>query len=693
MRLPLAALTLLTTASLLSIPSPAYGQQGAVNGEWRFYGGDAGNTKYSPLSQIDASNVKELSIAWRWKAENFGPRPENNWEVTPLMVGGVLYFTAGTRRDVVAVDAATGETLWMYRLDEGERGDRAVRVQNRGLAYWTDGKDDQRILMITLGFQLVALDAKTGRPIANFGKDGLVDLTEGLDRDVVKPGQIGSSSPPIVVRDVIVTGAALLAGTQPASKTNVPGYIRGFDVRTGKRVWTFKTIPQAGEEGVETWENESWKYTGNAGAWAPLAGDEELGYVYIPVEAPTGDFYGGHRLGDNLFSDCLVALDAKTGKKVWHYQVIHHDIWDYEPSSPPLLMDVTVDGRKIKAVALVMKHAFTFVFDRVTGKPVWPIEERPVMQSTVPGERTSPTQPFPTKPAAFDRQGVTKDDLIDFTPELRAEAEKILEQYAYGPLFMPPQRREDLGNKIAPLMLPHHTGGANWPGAALDPETGFFYVSSLTNPETLMVSPGTPARTDMAYVGGGARAGGARGAAGAAGARGAPGPGGRAGGRGAGAGPGAGGGGEGPPARTNIGPQGLPLIKGPWGRITAIDMNTGDHAWMTHNGDAPDAVKNHPAMKGIDLSKVGRPERTNLLVTKTLLFSSDGAGLFNSGPGGGGKKFRALDKKTGAIIHEMELPANVTGSPMTYMLDDRQYIVVATGARGVPAELIALAVP
>ena len=680
---------------LLSFAGSLLAQQGATNGEWRFYGGDAGNTKYSPLDQIDAKNVKELGIAWRWKTENFGPTTESLWEVTPLMVGGVLYLTAGSRRDVVAVDGATGETLWMYRLDEGERGERAVRKQNRGVAYWSDGKGDNRIILITAGFQLVALDAKTGRAIPTFGKDGIVDLTEGLDREVVKPGQIGSSSPAIVIRDVIVTGAALLAGTAPASKTNVPGYIRGFDVRTGKRIWTFKTVPQAGEEGVETWENESWKYTGNAGAWAPLSGDEETGYVYIPVEAPTGDFYGGHRPGDNLFSDCLVCLDVKTGRKIWHYQIIHHDIWDYEPSSPPLLMDVTVAGKKIKAVGLPTKHAFTFVFDRVTGKPVWPIEERPVPQSPVPGERTSPTQPFPTKPAAFDRQGVTKDDLIDFTPELRAEAEKILEQYAYGPLFTPPLRREDVGDKIGPMTLPTHTGGANWPGAAFDPETGLFYVSSLTNPEVLMVTAGTPARTDMAYVGGGGRAGGARGGA-------APGGGGAArGGRGAGGardGAAAGGGaaafaGEGPPARSNIGPQGLPLIKGPWGRITAIDMNTGEHAWMVHNGDAPDAVKNHPALKGIDLSKVGRPERAPLMVTKTLLFAADGAGLFNSGPGGGGRKFRALDKKTGATIHEMELPSNTTGIPMTYMLNDRQYIVVATGARGVPAELIALALP
>ena len=658
---------------LVVLATSLFAQKGATNGEWRYYGGDAGNTKYSPLDQINASNAKELAIVWRWKAENFGPKPDYNWEVTPLMVGGVLYFTAGSRRDVVAVDGATGETLWMYRLDEGERGERAVRTQNRGLAYWTDGKGDNRIILITPGFQLVALDAKNGRAIPSFGKDGIVDLTQGLDRDVVKPGQIGSSSPAIVIRDTVVVGAALLAGTSPASKTNVPGYIRGFDVRTGKRSWTFKTVPQAGEPGNETWENDSWKYTGNTGAWAPLAGDEELGFVYIPVEAPTGDFYGGHRPGDNLFSSSLVCLDAKTGKRVWHFQIIHHDIWDYEPSSPPLLADVTVDGKKIKIVALVTKFAHTFVFDRITGKPVWPIVETPVPQSDVPGERTSPTQPIPTKPAPFDRQGVTENDLIDFSPELRAEAVAILAKYKTGPLFLPPILRVPDG-KLGALILPHHTGGANWPGGALDPETGIMYVSSLTNPDSLGVSAADPKRSDMAYVGS---------VGGRTTANSGSGPGGQPAYTGEG------------PARPNIGPQGLPLVAPPWGRITAINLNTGDHVWMIANGAAPDAVKNNPALKGLnlDLSKAGKPERSPLMVTKTLLFGADGSGLFNAGPGGGGKIFRAIDKKTGAIVHEIALPASTTGVPMTYMVNDRQFIVVAIGARGVPAELVALALP
>jgi quinoprotein glucose dehydrogenase len=648
----------------------AEAQYGAAKGEWRFYGGDAGGTKYSSLDQINAANVKKLEVAWRWKAENFGPRPDYNWEVTPLMIGGVLYFTAGSRRDAIAVDAATGETLWMYRLDEGERGDRAVRTQNRGLAYWTDGKSDSRILLISPGFQLIALDARTGRPIPNFGKNGIVELTEGLDRDVVKPGQIGSSSPAIVIRDVVVVGAALQAGSAPASKTNVPGYIRGFDVRTGRRIWTFRTIPHPGEMGNETWEKNSWQYTGNTGAWAPLSGDEELGYVYIPVEMPTGDFYGAARWGDNLFADSLVCLDAKTGKRIWHFQTVHHDLWDWDLPTAPILTDITVDGKKIKAVAQITKQTFVFVFDRVTGRPVWPIEERPVPQSNVPGERTSPTQPFPTRPAPFDRQGVTADDLIDFTPQLKAEALKIMAQYQIGPMYLPPAVR-DADGKLGTLILPHHTGGANWPGGAFDPETGMLYVSSVTTPDPLALVLADPKRSDMGYIAAPSSRGGSTEAP-------------------------QGGmprfNGEGVP-RPNIGPQGLPLVKPPWGRITAIDLNSGEHVWMIANGDAPAAVKNHPALKGVDLRNAGKPERSPLLVTKTLLFGADGSGLFNAGPGAGGKIFRAIDKKTGAIIHELELPASTTGVPMTYLLDDKQYIVVAIGARGTPAELVALAIP
>jgi len=655
-----------TIALVLFSAALASAQHGARNGEWRYYGGDAGTTKYSALSEIDASNVKELKIVWEWKAQNFGRRPDFNWEVTPLMAGGVLYFTAGSRRDAIAVDAATGETLWMYRVDEGARGALVARTVNRGLAYWSDGQSDARILLISPGYQLIALNAKTGVPVSTFGNNGIIDLTEGLDRPVVKPGQIGASSPAIVIRDTVVVGAALLTGTAPVSKENVPGYIRGFDVRTGKKLWTFKTIPLPGEFGHDTWEGDSWQYTGNTGAWAPLSGDEELGYVYIPVEMPTGDFYGGTRLGDNLFSDSLVCLDARTGKRVWHFQLVHHDIWDWDVAAPPILADITVDGREIKAVAQVTKQAHTYVFDRVTGQPVWPIVEKPVPQSTVPGERTAATQPFPTRPKPFDRQGVTLDDLIDFTPALKAEALKIAAQYQLGPLYTPPIVR-DTDGKIATLILPSHVGGSNWHGGALDPETGILYVSSVTNADPLAVAKADPKKSDMPYVGGQ----GGRGAQfmqdGDQSVR--------------------------LPVQRNMGPQGLPLVKPPWGRITAIDLNTGDHVWMIANGSAPDYVKNHPAMQGVDLSNAGRPSRSPLLVTKTLLFGADGNNLFATPAGAGGNMFRAIDKKTGKVIHEMALPAMATGIPMTYQAGGRQFIVVAVGAPGFPAELVALALP
>jgi quinoprotein glucose dehydrogenase len=429
---------------------------------------------------------------------------------------------------------------------------------------------------------------------------------------------------------------------------NVPGHVRGYDVRTGERLWTFRTIPRPGEFGNDTWENGSWEYTGNTAVWAPISADEELGYVYLPVETPTGDYFGGHRHGDNLFAGSLVCLDAKTGKRVWHYQLIRHDIWDYDLASAPTLLDVTVNGTKIKAVAQPTKQAFLFAFDRVTGKPLWPIEDRAVQQSDVPMEKTSPTQPFPTKPKPFDRQGVSLDDLIDFTPEIKAEAVRIASTFKLGPLYTPGIIAGTDG-KRGTLQAPHTQGGANWQGAAADPETGVVYVPSVTNwyGNALVREP---QRSDMAYVGRNVVSAADR-------------------------------------------PMGLPLLKGPWGRITAIDLNTGEHVWMVPNGYAPEYVRNHAALQGVDLSKAGNPERAPLLVTRTLLFSGDGSGMFASGPSGGGPLFRALDKKTGALIHEMRLPGNETGLPMTYMLNGRQYIVVAVANRNAPAELVALALP
>ncbi|HEU0119493.1 MAG TPA: PQQ-binding-like beta-propeller repeat protein [Bryobacteraceae bacterium] len=650
-------------------PLPASGPRG----EWRYYGGDAGTKKYSPLDQINATNVRNLRIAWRWSANNFGKQPEVNWQVTPLMVNGILYVTAGARRDAVAIDAVTGETLWMYRLDEGERGANVARPQNRGLAYWGNGSD-ARLLLISPGYQLIALDARTGRPIPSFGSDGRVDLIEGLDREKVPPGQIGSSSPAIVIRDTIIVGAALQAGTAPASKTNVPGFIRGYDVRTGRKLWTFRTIPRPGEFGNDTWQQNSWEYTGNAGAWAPLSGDEEFGYVYIPVENATGDFYGGHRPGNNLFSSSLVCLDARTGKRIWHYQLVHHDLWDMDVTAAPILADIRVRGRSIRAVAVVTKQAFTYVFDRLTGEPVWPIVERPVPQSQVPGERTSPTQPFPTLPKPFDRQGLADEDLLDFTPAIKQEARRIAAGFQMGPLFAPPIVAGANGKK-ATLTMPSHLGGANWQGGAFDPETNILYVSSVTNPATLAVAPGDPKQTDMAYTG-----------SGIAYSLG-----------------GFGGSGDAPADATrstvwqvpdgHMGPFGLPLVNPPWGRITAIDLNTGEHVWMRPNGAAPEYVRNHPALKGFTLPQTGRPSRSPLLVTRTLLFGADGANLFNPLTGGGGNTFRAIDKRTGDVLHEMQLPGMATGAPMTYMADGRQFVVVAVGSVGAGSELVALALP
>ena len=395
----------------------------------------------------------------------------------------------------------------MYRLDEGERGDQApVRASSgRGVAYWTDGEGDARVIHVTRGYHLVALDARTGYPVPGFGEDGVVDLYDGifdgLDRPAVENGQIGLNSPAMVVGDVIVVGAALRA-TAPAPEFPA-GFVRGFDVRTGEQLWIFHTIPQPGEFGNETWENDSWRYSGNTGVWAPMSADQELGYVYLPVETPTNDLYGGHRPGDNLFAESLVCLDARTGERVWHYQLIHHGIWDYDIPTPPALVDITVDGREIKAVAQVTKQAFTYVFDRVTGEPVWPIEERPVPASTVPGEQAAATQPFPTRPAPFDRQGVSNDDLIDFTPELAAEARRIASEYLMGPIYTPPILAGQDGRR-ALLMLPQMTGGANWQGGAVDAETGVLYVASVTNP-TVAGLVNDPDRSTMDFVGGGGR--------------------------------------------------------------------------------------------------------------------------------------------------------------------------------------------
>jgi quinoprotein glucose dehydrogenase len=638
-------------AAALALPLAGQAQKGApATGEWRAYAADEGSTRYSALDQINRDNVKNLQVAWTWKFDNYGTIQETiTSETTPIMVNGVLYFTAGPRRTVVAANAGTGETLWTWRPNEGERFDKAPRKVHRGVAYWapsTGGSGtDGRILVVTPGFQLVALDAKTGTPVQGFGQNGIVDLFTQLDNDLkIDPlGKIGNSSPPVVVGDTVVVGPALLVGTR-VNKSNVRADVMGFDARTGKKIWTFHTIPRKGEPGYETWENGSADYTGNAGVWGPFSADPQLGLVYLNVEAPTNDVYGGARHGNNLYADSIVAVDAKTGKRVWHQQLIHHDIWDYDTPPAPILVDINVDGRPVKAVVQMGKNALAFVFDRTNGKPVWPIVETKVPQSDVPGEKTSPTQPIPSKPPAFDRQGITPDDLIDFTPELHAAALKAIEGYKTGPLYTP-------GTLLGPdskgtIILPGYGGGGNWHGGAADPETGFVYVGSQTSPNVIGLNKNNPETTkvDSDYVMGG----------------------------------------------TLPRVQGLSIIKPPYGRITAYNMNKGEIAWQIPNGDTPDAIKKNPALAGLNIPKTGSPSQAGLLVTKTLLFAGEGSG--------GHAVFHAYDKATGAEIWQTPIPGPQTSLPMTYMYQGRQFIVFAVRGSAQPgnqsgAQLVAFAAP
>ena len=644
------------------------GQWAPKVGEWATYSGDLASTRYSPLDQINATNFSKLQLAFRFKTENLGPRPEFQFQGTPLMVNGRLFTTAGTRRAAVALSATTGEMLWMHSIDEGKRGEAAPRqLSGRGLSYWSDGKEE-RVIYVTPGYQMVALDAKTGQRVPAFGTNGIVDLKVGLDQEGLDltTAEIGLHAAPIISKDIIVIGAAHREGGAPRSKTNVKGYIRGFDVRTGKRVWIFHTIPMKGEAGFETWDPDAVTYTGNAGVWAQMSADEELGIVYMPVELPTGDYYGGHRRGGgakgpdtSLYSETLLALDIKTGQRKWHYQLVHHGIWDHDIPCAPILMDLVVDGKPVKAVAQPTKQNWLYVFDRVTGKPVWPIEERPVEKGDVPGEWYSPTQPFVTKPPAYERQGVTIDDLIDYTPELRAEAEKLVSQYKIGPIFTPPVVSKWEGPR-GTLIIPEVTGGANWQGGSFDPETKRFYIFTNVAIASLGLATPEPTQSDMLYVRGVARN---------------PNPPAPA----AGGAPGGGGG-----AGLNV--RGLPLIKPPYATISAIDMNKGDLLWKIPHGDTADAIKNNAALKGLTIPRTGRPGRIGVLTTKTLLIAGEGG--FATTPDGRGAYLRAYDKATGADVGQMFMPAPQTGSPMTYSINGTQYIAVAVSGPGFAGELL-----
>jgi quinoprotein glucose dehydrogenase len=640
----------------ISLPWAAialYGQAGAKNGEWRTYGGDLGNTHYSPLDQIKAENFTKLQIAWRFKTENLGPRPEYNFEGTPLMANGVVYSTAGTRRAVVALDAATGELLWVHGEREGARAAASPRqLSGRGLAYWTDGREE-RIFYVTIGYRLVALDAKTGRPVPTFGNGGTVDLKLDDDQEIdLVSGEVGLHAAPVVADDVVIVGAAHKPGAAPKSMRNVKGFVRGFDARTGKRLWIFHTIPQSNEFGYDTWEKDSASYTGNTGVWGQISVDEQLGMAFIPVELPTGDFYGGHRPGNNLFGETVLAVDLKTGKRKWHYQLVHHGIWDMDIPCAPMLVDITINGQTVKALAQPTKQAFLYVFDRITGKPIWPIEERPVEQSTVPGEKTSPTQPFPTKPPAYDLQGFSIDDLINFTPQLRAEAEQIVSKYHLGPVYTPAVL-STAGGPYGTLALATAGGGTNWPGGSYDPETHIAYLPSQREVWDIGLVPGDPKRTDMKYMSGSVSHN---------------------------------------HDETEFGIgftiQGLPVDKPPYGSISAIDLNKGEILWQIAHGETPDAIRNNPALKGLNIPRTGRPGNFGILVTKTLLVAGDQSMQHQPG-----NMLRAYDKATGKEVGAVAMPAGQTGTPMTYMLNGSQYIVVAVSGVGFPGELVAFKLP
>jgi quinoprotein glucose dehydrogenase len=644
----------LTAAFLLLAASAVSLRSAGPIGEWRSYAADKASTRYSPLDQITAANVGNLKVVWRQSATPDEvpvdrpnvPRPFN-YQHTPLMIGGLVYMSTGTGA-VAALDAATGKVVWVEDRSVSA-ADGILGAASRGLAFWTD-ETDARILAVS-GSYLVALNARTGKRYPDFGSGGRVDLRQGLSRPF---DGYDWRSAPLVVRDVVIVGSMIgdiNNAARPSRMEAPPGDVRGYDVRTGRQLWTFRTIPRPGEVGNETWEKDSWAYTGHTNVWSTMSGDEELGHVYLPLTTPTNDWYGGHRPGANLFAESLVALDVATGRRLWHFQGVHHGIWDYDFPCPPILADITVNGKKIKAIAQPSKQTMLYVFDRTNGRPIWPIEERPVPKGDVPGEWYSPTQPFPLdargRVFAYDQLGVSTDDLIDFTPELRQEALRMMGDYAFGPMFFPAVvvgRGAGAGKKGS-VHLPGTYGGTNWQGAALDPDTNVLYVPSHHAPIIVQLVP-PPEGSNMNLV---RRA-----------------------------------------WQPVVGPQGLPMFKPPYGRLVAIDLNKGEIKWTVANGDGP---RDHPAIKHLNLPPLGNPGRVGPLVTKTLVFLGEGFNTSSGGgaPLGGGKKFRAYDKATGKVVWETALDGGTTAPPMTYSWQGKQYIVVATGWTDRPGELVALA--
>jgi quinoprotein glucose dehydrogenase len=644
--------------------------QSAPEGEWRYWGGDAGSTRFAPLDQIDASNFDDLEVAWLWRGDNFGPSPDNVMRSTPIYADGILYTVAGRRRTVAAIDPATGETLWTFREPHTERWERSPRQNyGRGVAYAeVDGRGV--IYLVTPAFFLHALDAKTGRPlegfggpvpVEGFGGHGTVDMLADLDR--AQPydpysgpdpslGFITTSSPPIVVNGVVIVGNSAHAGLGGQTRTeNIPGDLLAYDARTGEFLWTFHMIPRPGEIGHDTWETDAWSTVGNINAWAPLSADPERGLVYVPTDAPTNDVFGGFRPGDNLFGSSILALDARTGERRWHFQIVHHDLWDWDMPASPVVMDLTVDGEEVPAVIQTTKNNFIFAFHRDTGEPVWPIEERPVPQSQVPGEQSSPTQPFPTRPAAHGIQGFTEDDLVDFTPELRARAVELIADLKPGPLYNPVVHVGNPEGYRAAIVCPSFTGGLNIPGGpAADPEAGILFVAAVTSCSAGAVSPGGDRDdgieeglgvTVADFVSGG---GGGLGSL-----------------------------------------DGLSILKPPYGYLAAIDMNSGEYLWKIPNGDTPDRVLNHPLLAGVEVPNTGQPSHATMLVTRSLLMYGEGRG--------GLPRFHAVDKLTGETVGTIDIPAQTSTAPMTFLHEGVQYVVLPVAGGGTAGSLAALRLP
>ena len=682
------------------------------NGEWQSYTGDTRGSRYSPLDQINAQNFSDLEVAWRFKTDNLGTRPEYKLEGTPLMIGGVLYATGGTRRAVFALDAATGELIWVHRYPEGPRGAAAPRqLSGRGLAYWTDGRGDHRILYVTPGYRLVSLNAQTGQTIDSFGSNGVVDLKVGVvygqgTQIDLETGEIGLHSTPTVVHDIVLIGSAMKEGMTVVTNNNTKGLVRAFDVKTGKLKWTFNTIPKPGEPGGDTWLNNSWAINGNTGVWTQITVDDELGLVYLPVESPTSDYYGAKRPGNNLYGESLVCVEINSGKPKWHFQFVHHPIWDHDMSSAPLLADVTIDGKPRKVVAVPSKQAWLYVFDRVTGVPIWPIEERAVPKGDVPGEWYAPTQPHPPASLMYGRNALNEDDLIDFTPELRARAKKNLERYKWYPgvVYNPPIVG-NVNSLLGAINMGNANGGTNWPGGGYDPDTHtVFAQAAMATIAAESVAPPPPGFSDLEYqagvVGQPFRLREAAGAGTYADIPQRP------------SGRGAAGAGRGQAANTSGSPpsavstasggragseggltiDGLSIVKPPYGALAAIDLENGRVKWRTPHGDTPDNVRSHPLLKGLTISKTGQNGSVGLVITKTLVVLGDPQ-ITTTSEHPRGAMLRAYDKVTGKEVGAVFMPAPQSGSPMTYMLDGRQYIVVAVSGGPYSGEYIAYSLP